>query len=300
MTSNVCAIVVTYNPEVDVFKNCISTYYNQVDEVIIVDNGSSKETIEEIENFEFENISILKLGDNLGIATALNKGIELAIKKDYEWVITFDHDSEIAGNMIKKMFEVYNEKLKSQPIGIIAPNYKDINTGDTSLFVLKEGPFFKRVLSSGDYIEPLFVITSGSLMKTDVFKKVGKYKDDLFIDYVDNEYCLRLQKQGYKLIVVTDAYMYHRLGEREVISRGPFRIVPTNHGFLRKYYIERNRVYTYKKYAFKNPQWFLYDIIACIYDIFRVMLFEKNRKMKCKMMAKGFYHGFINKFGKFS
>lgn len=42
--SNICAIIVTYNIGKDLYK-CFNSIVNQVDKVVIVDNGSSKETI---------------------------------------------------------------------------------------------------------------------------------------------------------------------------------------------------------------------------------------------------------------
>lgn len=195
-------------------------------------------------------------------------------------------------------FKVYFKYLQDKKVGIVAPNYKDVNTGEMSPFVQKCGLGFKRVKCSGDYIEVLTVITSGSLMKTSVFKEVGFFKEELFIDYVDNEMCLRLLENGFKIYVITEAIMYHRLGKRRIYKLGPLKFIPTNHSVLRKYYIERNRIYTYKKYALKQFSWFLFDILACIYDIFKVIMFENQKFQKIKFMLKGFYHGFIGKYGK--
>jgi len=299
MVENICAVVITYNPDSSSFKKCLSTYENQVREVIIVDNGSNPDFLDDLKDIcNKGNITVIYNEENLGIATALNIGVKEAIKKGYDWIITFDHDSEATENMVSKMFQVYKERLVNKKVGIIAPNYVDANTGEYSVFVQKKGIGFKRIRCSGDYIEALFVITSGSLFHKSIFEEVGYFEDDLFIDYVDNEFCLRLQNRGFGIYVITDALMLHRLGERKIHKFGPVKIVPTNHSIIRKYYIERNRIYNYKKYGMRNISWFMFDILACVYDIFKVLLFEKDRMKKLKYIFKGFYHGFIGKYGK--
>ncbi|RLQ05542.1 glycosyltransferase family 2 protein [Geobacillus sp. FSL K6-0789] len=301
MFKNVCAVVITYNPDPKFFLKCINSYINQVKEVIIVDNGSSTEIREQLINsLRNRNVSFIFNETNMGIAAALNQGIRLAIDKGFEWVITFDHDTEVKNDMLEKMFDVYEKYLDKDKVGILAPNYIDINTKDSMRFVIKDKWKFKRIKAKGHFIEPLTVITSGSLMKTKVFENVGPFKEEMFIDYVDNEYCLRLTQMGYKIYIITDALMFHRLGEKRIIRIGSLTFIPSNHSVLRKYYVARNRIYTYKRYALSNLNWFMYDIMSFFYDIFKVIMFEEPKILKLKYIFKGIYHGFFDKLGKYN
>ena len=50
-----------------------------------------------------DEITVIYLNENKGIASALNKGIDYSIKKGYQWVLTLDHDSIVTEDMINNM-----------------------------------------------------------------------------------------------------------------------------------------------------------------------------------------------------
>lgn len=102
--NSVAAIIITYNVEND-FRLRINKLKGKVDEIIVVDNGSSNETINMLKALEDE-ITVIYLNENKGIASALNKGIDYSIKKGYQWVLTLDHDSIVTENMINNMVKL--------------------------------------------------------------------------------------------------------------------------------------------------------------------------------------------------
>ena len=70
--NSVAAIIITYNVEND-FRLRINKLKGKVDEIIVVDNGSTNETINMLKALEDE-ITVIYLNENKGIASALNKG----------------------------------------------------------------------------------------------------------------------------------------------------------------------------------------------------------------------------------
>ena len=89
--NSVAAIIITYNVEND-FRLRINKLKGKVDEIIVVDNGSTNETINMLKALEDE-ITVIYLNENKGIASALNKGIDYSIKKGYQWVLKLAHNS---------------------------------------------------------------------------------------------------------------------------------------------------------------------------------------------------------------
>lgn len=79
-TKKVCAIVVTYNIGKEYIEN-FNSLYNQVDKIIIVDNGSDEKTIKVIQELQniHTNVELIFNGENIEIGAAQNKGI----KKSY-------------------------------------------------------------------------------------------------------------------------------------------------------------------------------------------------------------------------
>ena len=80
----IAAVMVTFNPTSSVVK-CISAIVEQVAELVIVDNGSEPAVINEINMLinKRRNISLILLGDNFGIAHALNVGCRVLLEKSY-------------------------------------------------------------------------------------------------------------------------------------------------------------------------------------------------------------------------
>ncbi len=128
--SSVCAIIVTYNVGKNLLK-CFNSIYNQVNEVVIIDNGSNVETISvlnELEKIPNTN-KVFYNKENLRIAAALNQGVKYAIENGYEWVVTLDHDSIATSDMIEKMLatcESMSDDYK-ETIGMLCPRIYDIN-----------------------------------------------------------------------------------------------------------------------------------------------------------------------------
>jgi len=58
-----------------------------------------------------------------------------------------------------------------------------------------------------------FLLSSGSLVPLDVIDKVGGMEEELFIDQVDTEWCLRARSMGYRVFGAFGAILEHRLGE---------------------------------------------------------------------------------------
>ena len=78
--NSVAAVIITYNVEND-FRQRINKLKGKVDEIVVVDNGSKIETINMLKELENE-ITLIYLEDNKGIAYALNKGLQ-CVKTDY-------------------------------------------------------------------------------------------------------------------------------------------------------------------------------------------------------------------------
>lgn len=290
--TNICAVIVTFNIGKDIYK-CFNSVKNQVDEVVIVDNGSGQDTIIVLNEIEKEEkVKIIYNKENLGIAAALNQGINYAMNKGYDWVLTLDHDSKVTPGMIDTMLAAYNKLNEDEK-------------SDTFMIVPRhvEEKFYREIDINNQYNQskPDFVITeinSGSLIKTDAFKLLGFYDEKLFIDYVDHEFCLRLRKYNKKILYVPNAILLHNLGSTQIGSFLHKKITYTNHSYFRRYYITRNRIYVWVKYFMIATRWVLKDIMYFFEEIVLIVLFENDKRKKFKMILKGVKDAFKGNFGK--
>ncbi|MGL5354437.1 MAG: glycosyltransferase [Clostridium sp.] len=293
-TNNVCCIIVTYNIGSDLYK-CFNSIYNQVDKVVIVDNGSDKKTIEVLNEIEkdYKDTTIVYNKDNLGIATALNQGIEYAISNNYEWVLTMDNDSEATVNMVSAMKSVYESIDANEQENVVSIFPTHIEKGYEKYEDIKESDLNNLGF---DFVEA--EITSGNMVKTKVFKDLGLLEDRLFIDLVDVEICLRLLKNNFKMIKVKGATLLHSLGnstKRKILNK---EVAVTNHSALRRYYITRNRFEIWKMYKGLDCKYLKNSKKDFIKETITVVLFEKDKIEKVKAILLGTKHYRNNIFGK--
>jgi rhamnosyltransferase len=292
------AVVITYNASPNYRDNLLS-YINQVDKVIIVDNGSLEPTITMLNNLQQEfkdKIKIIYNQENQGIAEAQNAGIAIALTLKCKFILFFDHDSQAKNDMVEKLTFAYEDLTKQgYNVGIVGASSVDKNCPDhkNKFITSKDNIFFKKSLFSetSNYLDVLCVISSGSMIKSELFGKIGDFRSEFFIDYVDFEYCLRAIDAGYNVFAVKDAILYHQLGNMKIHRIWGFDIFTSNHSPKRRYTIFRNRIKVWKLYYDKVPAFVLFDFLSSFYFITKVMLLEENKIDNLTNIIKGIFAG---------
>ena len=220
--------------------------------------------------------------NNLGVAYALNQAASLAKKEEYHYLLTMDQDS----NADSKLLENYENFLNSNDqnhIGMLAPIPKYLPERR------KENmPLTKEVDVA---------ITSGCLLNLNSYEETGPFMEKLFIDYVDFEYCLRLKKNGFKIIQLGKAKIYHQLGQLQKRKFIYKTIYVTNHLPIRYYYRTRNRFYVAKKYITSFPLFVLKDFFIFINELVKIIIYEKMKLLKYKMILSGLVDYYKNNYG---
>jgi rhamnosyltransferase len=218
----VMAVVVTYLPEKAALQALLHSLLAQVEQVLIVDNTPAPDdrVHADIAGFQelFARLRLVRFGRNLGIAAALNTGIQTAIAENFEYVLLSDQDSLPAADMISELVSLA-EHLRSANIQLayVGAAYIDQATGHSFGFQVQEpGRFFYSTRASDradPWVEVITGITSGSLCPCNVFADIGLMREDYFIDYVDTEWFHRARHRGYKLYGTPRAVLRHRLGD---------------------------------------------------------------------------------------
>ncbi len=269
---NICAIVVTFFPDA-LFPERLDRIRQQVGKVVIVDNTPDTQRSAPSQHLKGSDIELIQNRENLGIAQALNQGMSRAIQLGNKWVITFDQDSWVHTDLITTLIAICEQQPQPELVGIIGCNFEDENTHLSPMKHKIDGPPFSEVET---------VITSGSLMSAAVFSKAGPFRSDFFIDFVDHEYCLRLRKLGYKVIVASNPLMIHALGASTMLGvtrgEGKFTLVLTNRSPLRRYYITRNGLIVAKAYFSVAPVWALRTVAGILGFALIKIPFEKTAR----------------------
>ena len=277
---NVVAVVVLYNPNRLIIKN-ISTYYSLLENVVIVDNSetSNEEILNDLK--KMSNTHLIENHENKGIATALNQGIEKAILLGGEWILTMDQDSYFEADMLKNYFKLYNEINDKVKIAALGPNHE-------------------KEISQEQISKVENLITSGTLLNAEVFKKIKGYDEKLFIDEVDNDYCYRAQLEGYNLYQCNNIFMNHELGnKKEITSIFGSKKTRIFHSPIRLYYIVRNSLYMTEKYKTVFPNAIKKTNRDVIVRIKNNLLYGSEKWSTIKFLVFGILDFKRSRFGKY-
>ena len=247
--SGSCAVVVTYNPDITALLKLVSQLNKETD-FLVIDNGS--EAIDELAASIMvykRCIELVRLTENEGLANALNRGINWARSRNYEYLFLFDQDSSLCDRFIARMIEAHRDASRFSEKGIAAIGPRIINPQ-----TMRQTPFklFSKIFwcsnrsfaNQGTHFIADFLITSGSLLTLKCIDVVGDMKGSYFIDNVDLEWCFRAKSLGYDLVGTDAAVLYHTIGERSsnpLVKAG----LLAQHNPSRTYYSSRNRVHLY-------------------------------------------------------
>lgn len=269
---DICAVIITYNIKSKIYE-CVNSIKEQVQFVLIIDNHSDDETINCLNGLEKqENLGIIYNENNIGIAAALNIGIKKAVELGYSWVLTLDHDSICNDKMIIEFSEAYKKIQQKEDVGVICPRIYDT-----------KGEFYLTD-TENDISIVNTTIQSGSLINCNVFKKIGFFKEELFIYYVDEEFFYRVRNIGYKIIRVKNSILYHEEGDKVQRNLLGFKTHYNQYSKYAVYYIIRNSIYMIKM----DTSTYLLTCIKRIIGVFaKILLFDKQKKSKLKYVFLG-------------
>lgn len=265
--------IVLFNPDIARLQENIASILPQVEELYIYDNGSDNimdiEACTDAFNELRKKIYLYKDRENKGIARALNSGMEYAKENGYRWVLSLDQDSIFPCEGIEKYFLSLKD---NKEVAIVTPKVYDRNL-KVELGEVNEDEYIKEA------------ITSGALVRTDVWEQVGGYDEWLFIDGVDHEFSWRVIEHGYKIMRVNGVELVHELGNSKFHQIGKYKFIVYNYSAFRKYYQVRNQLFLKYKY---QKHCTIFDVLKKqTYYILTVMIYEENKIKKVRAIIKG-------------
>ncbi len=298
---NVAAVVVTYFPDEKVGAR-LAALARECIRVIVVDNGSDEASRARIAG---ERVEVIALGENRGLASALNVGLDRACEQGFAWAVTFDQDSTPQPGMVAALWATRLRYANPERVAVVGPRLSEerVNHQDHRWVVRHErwSWLFRRVpCEDRDLAGVAFVITSGALTDLRIYRETGRMDEGLFIDYIDHEYCLRARRAGYETLVSAEAWLVHNFGAQREYRVAGRVIRPTFHSALRLRYIARNRWAVWRRHARAFPFWAAFDAVSALHVFIRVMIFEDCRWKKFCAMARGTWDGMLGRAGKIS
>ncbi len=286
----VCAIVVTYNPDIPVVGQLLRGLQANACDFVVVDNHSDNvHALQAIVSGLSHARALLRQDANIGQAAALNLGLQHLAERPYELALLFDQDSAIDPTFCGELLKAWDEAQAHAPgpVAAIGPRLEDPLTRRRVPFRSFEHLFARREHAtgpSGKLVHAGFLVTSGSLISMAALQTIGPMRADYFIDNVDLEWCFRAQSRGFRIYGTDHARLHHRIGEASTsyLVRKGFVV---QHNALRFYYSSRNRIHLHRQpHAPRN--WRLKDGVRFVLKTSYLMLTSSDRRAYWSSLRK--------------
>ncbi|WP_049621216.1 glycosyltransferase [Frateuria defendens] len=286
-------IFVLYHPTADFLRN-LEKAAAACTNVVAVDNSPEADlALHEV--LRQRGIAVIFNRNDGGLAGAYNKGAERLLAQGCEVIFLLDQDSDIDERFFATMMQAC-ESLGTDAY-LIGPKIHEIHLG-RCMPVIPPGrrwPRPRRIDGESEGLFPtLFIISSGTALSAAAYRRLGAFREDYFIEYLDIEYGLRASSQGVPVYMNAAATMRQTTGRIERHGR----LFTTNHAAWRRYYGARNGVHALWLY---RRQWALYwlSVPFALYQALCVLLFEPQKRPKLAAVACGLWDGLRGRLGRF-
>jgi N-acetylglucosaminyl-diphospho-decaprenol L-rhamnosyltransferase len=216
-------IILSFNTK-DLTLNCLNSIVDQYQkelsnnqfEIILVDNGSSDDSLEAIKKLNIQNLKIIESKENLGFSKGCNLGAKNARG---EYLLFLNSDTEIKDQGFVKMVEYLR---KNEKVGILGAALRNEDgTAQASagkfynlfnLFLAMIGlERFGFLRESPDKIKQVDWVSGASLMiGKKIFEKVGGFAEELFMYAEDMELCYRVREKGFATYFYPEVTLFHK------------------------------------------------------------------------------------------
>lgn len=219
----VSIIIVSFNSKDDL-EICLGSVFEKTSlphEIIIVDNNSLDDTKNYLDELarEKQNIKLIKNPENSGFSKANNQGIKISRGK---FIILLNPDTVVTEGWLENMLAHVKEGVGA--VGAVS-NYvcgdqqiENYFKPEGYISIQDAGNRLKEI-NRGKSIQTKLLIAFCVLIPRTVIDHAGMLDEDFFLNHEDFEYSIRLRRNGYKLVVASDVFVYHK-GESSKNSSG--------------------------------------------------------------------------------
>jgi len=292
---HVLAVAVTYNPDIALLGEALQQVAPQVGGLLVVDNGSDR--ADEIRELAVAvGANVLANDQNRGIAAAQNQGINWARKSGYSHILLLDQDTLLSQGVVSDLMRNLEAlEQQNQKVSAIGPAYFERHSNQRTRAYRASGIRLSRtsLVAETRPIASDFIISSGSLIPLKIFEKVGNFRESLFIDLVDVEWCFRARAAGYEAFISPTASVDHHLGNG-IVRIGKYRIAV--HTPVRNYYWVRNALWLARQ-SYTPMAWRLYFLSRSLAFHITYPLFADSGALRLKLISKGFWDSLTGRFG---
>jgi len=289
----IAIVVLTWNKASDVME-CLEslTGLNYPDyEIIVVDNHSTDNTVEEVRK-KYPGHTLIVNSSDLGYAGGNNAGLKYALGKEFKYIFVLSNDTKADPDCLRELVIIMEGDTSIGAAGPVIHDYYNtdqiILSGDKISWITGKLMYnrINKLSFNETAVEMRYLNGSAVLFRTEVLKLTGIFDEKYFLFYEDADLSLRIRQSGYKAVLAAASKIYHKESQATGWIYSPVAL----------YYGTRNRLLFMKKYSSKLS-WMLF--ITVFFSLSIIKNLYKWRKEPVKRLA--FLHGMMdyynNRFG---
>ncbi len=303
---DVCAVLVSFHPDAALPRR-VAAVAAQTGGAVLVDNGSDAGTLEMLRELAAADrrIEVIENRANLGVARALNLGAARAAERGFTWLLLLDQDSEVEPELVEALFTARAAFPDPERLALIGAGFEEparrrpdhaAPASAAGADAAEDPPGGTLGLPPWQEVET--AITSGSLLSVATYRRIGAFRDELFIDYVDVDYCRRARAAGYAIAITRRPLMAHAIGAPTAHRWLWLEKWTRNHSVDRQYYIARNDTVMLREGGrYPYGAWALKSLARRLRSAKRVLLYEDAKARKLAALGHGWWDGLRGHLG---
>lgn len=253
MKKNVFVVIVTFNGDKWIEGTIQSLLKsNYTCKIVVVDNGSSDNTIDIIGGFK--DIKLIGKRSNLGFGQANNIGIEYSQKNNADYIFLLNQDAIIEEDTIFNLVKVLEE---NDDFGVLSPLHFN-SMGDKYDFNFKK--YLELSTGNKNLLETKFVNAAAWMIRSDVFLKYGAFSKEFFHYGEDRNFCDRLNYFKVKIGISKKSKIFHdreeviNYNKNIILCRSMLKcsVLNINKNIFSSYFFSLTQVFGLPKYYFKK------------------------------------------------
>jgi len=200
LQDRVAIVVLNWNGSNDT-QMCLSSlrqlnYDNY--EVIVVDNGSSDDSVDRIGS-DFPEVTLMETGENQGFAGGCNRGISHALSNSADFVWLLNNDTIVDPDALRRLVDKAQQDRRIAAVGSAIYSMEDPHRleawgGGRVNFWLGHSRHFLAPVPD----EAIDFITGASmLISREALERVGLLDEQFFMYWEDADLCFRLRLLGW-------------------------------------------------------------------------------------------------------
>lgn len=290
--NDILAIIICFHPDHHRLRDLIANIGQDVSKIILFDNdGLASQELGELS----DKVEIVSRGRNVGLGEPLNYGCDVAAREGFRFCVSFDQDSTPPSGMISRLrdeFLAYRAR-DTQAIAI-GPQLVDCRQGHHEVVPFIQFQGLKALKWSGEGTQVVsHLITSGCMIDVSRWGEVDRFLDDLFIDYVDNNWSWRAVQRGYVLLGTSRVIMPHEISDG-IEKAGAFSV--NKYSPVRRYFQMRNSVY-HLFHESMTPAQRLFVLRAMAVTLVSASISDASSLRSLWECFRGLGHGLIGRLG---